>query len=93
MGEGVLLDQEDPRSQSIGLARALTSLKWLRVIRKFMLWSSGRRKESWLGRGNMEPAGENGLRLEKRVFNNKPLTMKNFRDKAEKILMETVGGL
>lgn len=38
---------------------------------------------------------ENGLRLEKRVLNNKLLIMKNknFRDKAGKILMETVGGL
>lgn len=41
----------------------------------------------------MELAVENGLRLEKRVLNNKLLIMKNFRDKAGKILMETLGGL
>lgn len=41
----------------------------------------------------MELAGKNGLKLGKRVFNKKPLMMKNFRDKAETILMETMDGL
>lgn len=41
----------------------------------------------------MELAVENGLRLEKRVLNNKLLIMKNFRDKAGKTLMETLSGL
>lgn len=41
----------------------------------------------------MEPASRNGLKLGKRVSNNKPLMMRNFSDKAEKILMEIMDGL
>lgn len=41
----------------------------------------------------MESAGKNGPKLRKRVFYNKPLMMKNFRDEAEKILMGTTHGL
>lgn len=44
------------------------------------------------GQGTMEPSGKSGLKLRKGVFNNEPLMMKDFRDKAEKILMETVDG-
>lgn len=41
----------------------------------------------------MEPAGKNGLKLRKKVLYNKPLMMKDFRDEAGKILMETMDGL
>lgn len=41
----------------------------------------------------MEPAGKNGPKLGKRVSNNKPLMMRNLRDKAEKILMDIMDGL
>jgi len=40
-----------------------------------------------------EPAGKNGLKLSKKVLYNKPLMMKDFRDEAGKILMETMDGL
>ena len=49
-------------------------------------------KESWLGAEEHGMAGKNGLQLRKRVFNNKPLMVKNFRDKAERILMGTGTG-
>lgn len=32
------------------------------------------------GQGDTEPSGKSGLKLRKRVFNNKPLMMKDFRE-------------
>lgn len=42
---------------------------------------------------NIELSVKDGLKLRKRVLNNDPLMMKNFRDEAKKILMETIDGL
>lgn len=68
----------------IGMARVLTSLKWLPIIRgKLILqWSGEKKRNLGWGQGNTELSGKNSLKLRKRVFNNKPLMVKNFRDEA-----------